>query len=118
MDSLCQVYKRESNWSRVVISDTDMSPQRGQATPDGQRSFSRYSRQVSSVPKRSINDIRLILAVLDMVDSTKRREKDRLPKDVSKLTGDEIMQKVFSKRVVKELKRVAQESEPKEPKTE
>ena len=59
--------------------------------------------------ERSINDIRL--AVLDMVDSTKRREKDRLPKDVSKLTGDEIMQKVFSKRVVKELKRVAQESE-------
>ena len=53
-----------------------------------------------------------------MVDSTKRREKDRLPKDVSNLTGDEIMQKVFSKRVVKELKRVAQESEPKEPKTE
>ena len=47
---------------------------------------------------------------------SKRREKDRLPKDVTKLTGDEIMQKVFTKRVVRELKEVAHEkdAEPEE----
>lgn len=46
------------------------------------------------------------------MSDTKRREKNKLPKDVSKLTSDEVMQKVFSKRVVKELKKVAHESEP------
>ena len=46
------------------------------------------------------------------MSDTKRREKDRLPKDVSKLTGDEVMQKVFSKRTVKELKKTVHEPEP------
>jgi len=46
------------------------------------------------------------------MSDTKRREKDRLPKDVSKLTGDQIMQKVFNKRIVKELKKVAHGHEP------
>ncbi len=45
------------------------------------------------------------------MSDTKRREKDKLPKDVSKLTGDEVMQKVFNKRVVKELKKIAHEPE-------
>ena len=38
-----------------------------------------------------------------------RREKNKLPKDVSKLTSDEVMEKVFSKRVAKKLKEVAHE---------
>ena len=46
------------------------------------------------------------------MSDTKRREKNKLPKDVSKLTSDEVMQKVFNKRVVKELKKVAHDSEP------
>ena len=50
------------------------------------------------------------------MSDTKRREKDKLPKDVSKLTGDQVMQKVFSKKVVGELKKVAHEPEPKEAK--
>ena len=50
------------------------------------------------------------------MSDTKRREKNKLPKDVSKLTGDEVMQKVFSKRVVKELKKVAHEFESKKAK--
>ena len=51
------------------------------------------------------------------MSDTKRREKDRLPKDVSKLTGDEVMQKVFSKRIIRELKRSAHEGDDEEPKS-
>ena len=98
----------------MVISDTEQSPQRGQHTPVGQRSFSIYSRQVSSSPKRSINDIKLILAVLDMTHT--RRKKDKLSGDVRKLKGDDIMEKVFSKKVVKELKKVAHEKDSQPPK--
>lgn len=43
--------------------------------------------------------------------SHERRKKDKLKKDVSTLTGDEIMEKVFSKKVVKELKKVAHEQD-------
>ena len=52
------------------------------------------------------------------MSDTKRREKDRLPKDVSKLTGDDVMQKVFSKRIVRELKKTAHEGEAEEQKSE
>ncbi len=45
-----------------------------------------------------------------------RREKNKLPKDVSKLTSDEVMEKVFSKKVVKELKKMAHEKDPEPPK--
>ena len=45
-----------------------------------------------------------------------RRKKDRLPKKVRALKDDEIMEKVFSKRVVKELKKVAHEKDPEPPK--
>lgn len=45
--------------------------------------------------------------------SKKRRESDKLPDDVSELTGDEVMEKVFSKEVVEKLKEVAHdESDP------
>ena len=43
----------------------------------------------------------------------KRRKKDKLPDDVSELTADELMEKVFSKKVVKELKKVAHKDDPK-----
>lgn len=42
-----------------------------------------------------------------MADATKRKAK--LPKDVSQLTGDELMRKVFNKRTVEELKKTARE---------
>jgi len=42
----------------------------------------------------------------------KRRKKDKLPDDVSDLTGDEIMEKVFPKKVVKKLTEVAHEGSP------
>ena len=45
-----------------------------------------------------------------------RRKKDRLPEDVRKLKSDDIMEKVFSKKVVKELKKVAHEKDPEPPK--
>ncbi len=43
-----------------------------------------------------------------MADS-KRRRKERLPKDVSHLTDDQLMEKVFSKPVVDEMKKAAHE---------
>ena len=45
-----------------------------------------------------------------------RRKKDKLSKDVRALKDDEIMEKVFSKKVVKALKKVAHEKDPKPPK--
>ena len=45
-----------------------------------------------------------------------RRKKDRLPKDVRALKDDEVMEKVFSKKVVKELKKVVDDKDPKPPK--
>ena len=45
-----------------------------------------------------------------------RRKKDRLPKNVRTLKDDEIMRKVFSKKVVKELKKMAHEKDPEPPK--
>ena len=43
-----------------------------------------------------------------------RRKKDKLPKDVRHQTGDQVMEKLFSKKVVKELKKVArQDRKPK-----
>ncbi|MEX1256130.1 MAG: hypothetical protein WEG36_00775 [Gemmatimonadota bacterium] len=47
------------------------------------------------------------------MSETKRREKDKLPADVRALTADELMEKVFSKKVVKELKKVAHKDDPK-----
>ena len=44
--------------------------------------------------------------------NSKRKEKDRFPKDVTRLTGDEVMQRVFNTRIVKELKKVAQAGGP------
>ena len=88
-----------------------MSPQRGQATPSDQRSFSRYSRQVSSSRNFSIKEIRLVLEVSTMGHT--RRKKDKLPKDVRHLTGDQVMEKLFSKRVAKELKKIADEKDRK-----
>ena len=38
-----------------------------------------------------------------------RRKKDKLPKDVTHLTGEQVMEKLFSKKVAKELKKVAQQ---------
>ena len=46
-----------------------------------------------------------------------RRKKDRLRGDVRKLKIDDIMEKVFSKKVVRELKKVAHEKDPEPPKT-
>ena len=46
-----------------------------------------------------------------------RRKKDRLPEDVRVLKDDEIMEKVFSKKVVKELKKVIHDKDPKPPET-
>ena len=42
-----------------------------------------------------------------------RRKKDKLPKDVRHLTGDQVMEKLFSKKVAKELKKVAHEKDRK-----
>ena len=42
-----------------------------------------------------------------------RRKEDRLPKDVRHLTGDQVLEKLFSKKVVKELKKVAQQDQRK-----
>ena len=42
-----------------------------------------------------------------------RRKKDKLPKDVRHLTGEEVMAKLFSRRVAKELKKVAHEKDRK-----
>jgi hypothetical protein len=50
--------------------------------------------------------------VAGMAES-KRRSEDKLPKDVSRLTGDELMGKVFSPEVVDELKKAAHEKDPK-----
>lgn len=44
---------------------------------------------------------------------SKRRSKDKLPKDVSQLTSDEVMERLFPKKVVKELKKVAHEKDSK-----
>lgn len=41
------------------------------------------------------------------MSDTKRREKDKLPKDVRQMTGEEVMRKVFNKKVVTELKKAA-----------
>ena len=38
-----------------------------------------------------------------------RRKEDKLPKDVKHLTGDQVMKKLFSRKVAKELKKVAHE---------
>ena len=45
-----------------------------------------------------------------------RRKKDKLSGDVRKLKSDDIMEKVFSKKVVRELKKVAHEKDPEPPK--
>ena len=45
-----------------------------------------------------------------------RRKKDKLSGDVRKLRSDDIMEKVFSKKVVRELKKVAHERDPEPPK--
>ena len=45
--------------------------------------------------------------------SQTRRKKDKLPKDVRHLTGDQVMEKLFSKKVAKELKKVAHEKDRK-----
>lgn len=46
----------------------------------------------------------------------KRRSKDKLPKDVSNLTTNEVMGKVFPKEVVEELKHVAHDRDSEPPK--
>ena len=45
--------------------------------------------------------------------SQTRRKKDKLPKDVRHLTGDQVMEKLFSKKVAKELRKVAHEKDRK-----
>ncbi len=47
-----------------------------------------------------------------MADS-KRRSENKLPQDVSRLTSDELMEKVFPKKVVEELKKAAHEKDSK-----
>ena len=42
-----------------------------------------------------------------------RRKEDKLPKDVRHLTGDQVMKKIFSRKVAKELKKVAHEKDRK-----
>ena len=73
-----------------------MSPQRGQATPDGQRSSHRYSRHLSLFGKRSIKDTRLISAVMAQKPKKKKRT---LPKDILERPDHEVMEKIFGKRV-------------------
>ena len=83
-----------------------MSPQRGQATPEGQRSSHRYSRHLSSFGKRSIKDTRLISAVMAQKPKKKKR---KLPKDILERPDHEVMEKIFGKRVMKEVDRIVQE---------
>lgn len=45
----------------------------------------------------------------------KPKRKKRLPKDVRKLTGDDVMRRIFGKRGADKLKEVAHENDPKEP---
>ena len=106
----------QSNWSRVLISETEQSPHRGQHTPVGQRSFSRYSLQESSLWKRSSSATRLS-GRLESGMGHERRKKDRLPKDVTKLTDEEVMERVFSKRVCEEIKKEVEKADQVEPKS-
>ena len=46
-----------------------------------------------------------------------RRKKDRLPKDVTKLTDEEVMERVFSKRVCEEIKKEVEKADQVEPKS-
>ena len=66
---------------------------------------------MSSYRNFSINEIRLILEVSTM--SHTRRKEDKLPKDVKHLTGDQVMKKIFSRKVAKELKKVTHEKDRK-----
>jgi hypothetical protein len=45
-----------------------------------------------------------------MADPTNKR-KGKMPADVSKLTGDDVMRKVFGKRTAEELKKAAHEKD-------
>ncbi len=42
-----------------------------------------------------------------------RRKEDKLPKDVRHLTGEEVMEKLFSRRAAKELKKIADKKDRK-----
>ena len=87
-----------------------MSPHRGQATPEGQRSFSKYSRQASSFGKRSIKLTRLTLAVMAQ---TPKKKKRKLPKDITERPDREVMEKLFGKRVLKEVEKITKPIENK-----
>ena len=81
---------RQSHCPRPLILATDISPQRVQHTPDGQRNSSRRLRHFSSQLKRSNKEMRF------MVQSSK---KPRPPDE----KDSELAEKVFGKRIKKAL---------------
>lgn len=90
-----------------------MSPQRGHATPSGQRIFRSASRHLSSSPYFSISDTRLISAGM----AQKPKKKDKLPKNITERPDHEIMERLFGKRVMKKVDALVEErSEDPQPK--
>ena len=76
-----------------------MSPQRRQATPDGQRIDSKASRHFASSLYRSINVTRLIFR--PMAQAPKKKRKRTVPRNIGDKTDREIMETVFGKRITK-----------------
>ena len=83
-----------------------MSPQRTHATPCGQRIDSNSSLHFSSDPNLSNNEMRLMSF---MAQTPKKR---KLPRNIGEKTDREIMVRLFGKRAMAELDKVA-ERDPK-----
>ena len=81
-------------------SSTSMSPQRVQATPLGQRSFSRASRQSSSSLNFSIKAMRFIMV---QNSSPKKRRKRKLPDDALSRGDRHLMRTLFGDKVMENL---------------
>ena len=99
---------RQAHWLRSGISHTFLLSQCGQITlPLGQRMSSRKSLHLSSFGNLSIRRIRLKEVVSVMNQNSKKKRKRRLPHNTIERPDSEIMERIFGKRVKRELDKIA-----------